>query len=505
MKKMLWCGLFVLLMVCVAPVSASILYTKIGPELGWSQSNGLGINDNDEIVGTALTHEIGHFGFFYKDNIVSILGNDIFPSWAINNNGQIAGTSGSHGVIWENGQIIDDIPGMSFVRSINDNGVVVGAYTQTQCSEVSPGTIFCSEFYHAMAYDHGEIIYLPELPGSFESRAYDINNNGQIVGTSGSHVVLWENGQIIDLGTGGRLVRINDIGQIIAQRNSHAALYEGGSWKDLGTLPGGTVSIARDINNNGVIVGESNIDPNLDPNGNPHAFIYINNEMKPLPDSGDYSRAQEINNHECITGNDGDYAVLWQYIEKPPVANAGQDQTVIVNEVVIFDGSGSTDSDGTIESYAWNFGDIHTGSGETTSHTYTVAGTYTVTLTVTDNEGLTGSDTTVITLPTPGSLEVKSSPSHAKIYINGIDTGKFAKWTFDNLAPGDYDVYVMLEGYAIPETEKVAVISDQTVGLHFMLKKDGTPAPEFPTTILPVTIIIGFLGAVLFIQRTKKN
>jgi PKD repeat protein len=101
----------------------------------------------------------------------------------------------------------------------------------------------------------------------------------------------------------------------------------------------------------------------------------------------------------------------------PPVANAGPDQTVIVNKPVIFDGSGSTDSDGTIVSYAWDFGDTHTGSGVTTTNVYTAAGTYTVTLTVTDNGGLTGSDTAVITVKTPGSLEVKPSPSHANIYI----------------------------------------------------------------------------------------
>ena len=88
-------------------------------------------------------------------------------------------------------------------------------------------------------------------------------------------------------------------------------------------------------------------------------------------------------------------------LNKPPVANAGQDQTVIVNELIMFDGSGSTDSDGTITNYVWDFGDTKTGSGKTTSHIYTAAGTYTGTLIVTDNEGLTGSDTAVITVKTP--------------------------------------------------------------------------------------------------------
>jgi PKD domain len=52
--------------------------------------------------------------------------------------------------------------------------------------------------------------------------------------------------------------------------------------------------------------------------------------------------------------------------------------------------SASKDNDGTITSYAWNFGDGTTGSGATVSHTCTAPPNYTVTLTVTDNGGAIG-------------------------------------------------------------------------------------------------------------------
>ena len=55
---------------------------------------------------------------------------------------------------------------------------------------------------------------------------------------------------------------------------------------------------------------------------------------------------------------------------------------------VAFDASASSDSDGSITSYSWNFGDnTAPGSGVTVNHLYQAAGTFTATLTVTDNRG----------------------------------------------------------------------------------------------------------------------
>jgi PKD repeat protein len=66
--------------------------------------------------------------------------------------------------------------------------------------------------------------------------------------------------------------------------------------------------------------------------------------------------------------------------------------------VVTLSGATSYDTDGSIASYVWNFGDGTTGSGATVQHTYTGVGSYTATLTVTDNRG--GTATTTVGIQT---------------------------------------------------------------------------------------------------------
>ena len=79
-----------------------------------------------------------------------------------------------------------------------------------------------------------------------------------------------------------------------------------------------------------------------------------------------------------------------------PTANAGNDQTVNVGEEVSFDGSLSTDSDGTIVNYHWDFGDGAAIDATTPTHIFTSFGNYTVTLTVTDNDGAAATDSVFI-------------------------------------------------------------------------------------------------------------
>ena len=68
---------------------------------------------------------------------------------------------------------------------------------------------------------------------------------------------------------------------------------------------------------------------------------------------------------------------------------------------VAVDGTASTDPDGSVASYAWNFGDGSTATGSTASHPYAAAGTYTVTLTVTDNLGAVNTVTKSVTVVAP--------------------------------------------------------------------------------------------------------
>lgn len=93
----------------------------------------------------------------------------------------------------------------------------------------------------------------------------------------------------------------------------------------------------------------------------------------------------------------------------PPVAAFSFNTTDLTAE---FDASSSSDADGSIASYQWDFGDGATGSGVTTSHTYATGGSYAVTLTVTDNAGATDSEQQVVTVSSSGggssSLHVES-------------------------------------------------------------------------------------------------
>lgn len=94
----------------------------------------------------------------------------------------------------------------------------------------------------------------------------------------------------------------------------------------------------------------------------------------------------------------------WDSAQPPVPAFTATPNPVAPGSLVAFDATASFDPDGTIISYSWAFGDTSGGTGVTTSHAYSLPGTYTVTLAVLDNEsfGRTIShDVVVQTPPTP--------------------------------------------------------------------------------------------------------
>ena len=101
----------------------------------------------------------------------------------------------------------------------------------------------------------------------------------------------------------------------------------------------------------------------------------------------------------------------------PPVANAGEDQTVTDSdgdgsEAVTLDGWASYDPDGTIVAYQWMEGGNVLSTDVSFTYSFAV-GSHAVTLTVTDNEGATDTDTVTITVnePSAGVTVTRSDPN----------------------------------------------------------------------------------------------
>ena len=106
-----------------------------------------------------------------------------------------------------------------------------------------------------------------------------------------------------------------------------------------------------------------------------------------------------------------DYAI--NTLNQPPIAVISASPTSGPAPLTVsFDGSTSTDTDGAISTYSWNFGDNSIGSGMTASHTYTSAGQYTATLTVTDDKGSTGSSSVVVSvINQPPTAQITATPT----------------------------------------------------------------------------------------------
>jgi len=264
------------------PAPPAFTITDLGPAGMTSTAND--INEHGQVVGVV---------YEFVDT----------PNWLIK----------GQAVLWQDGRMIElgTLGGTySEATAINDHGQVVG-YSKTATGEV-----------RAFLWQNGTMTNLGVLSdGPYAtSEALGINNDGQVVGTSGANSFLWQNGTMTDLGTR-RVVDINDQGHMIgtvpaAPGPLHAILWRDDTTTDLGALPGGT-SAAIALNEQGQVVGASATSTLRDPQS--HAFWWHNGTMQDLGTlGGTWSVAHDINDRGQIVGasslRDGGKtdATLWQ-------------------------------------------------------------------------------------------------------------------------------------------------------------------------------------------------
>jgi probable HAF family extracellular repeat protein len=275
--------------------------------------------------------------------------------WADKVNGR--GWQFRHAFLWQNGKMRDlgtlGGPG-SRAYAINNRGQIVGEADTTSAKDKDGDA-----FHHAFLWQDGMLRDLRTFKGSPGSAAYDINDNGQVVGSADTtnleysevgvlrigRVFLWQSGRMRDLGTLGGPASspggINNRGEIIgyadtARKNedsdphysysyySHAFLWQSGKMHDLGTL-GGRYSSADAINEHGQIVGRAETARKDKYGGRiDHTFLWQSGKMRNLkPIVPDVLFPLLINNRGQVVGQADtpakdkygepiQHAVLWQ-------------------------------------------------------------------------------------------------------------------------------------------------------------------------------------------------
>ncbi|MDQ9090455.1 collagenase [Pseudoalteromonas haloplanktis] len=139
-----------------------------------------------------------------------------------------------------------------------------------------------------------------------------------------------------------------------------------------------------------------------------------------------------------------------------PTAQINGPYSGVQNNEISFTSSGSIDSDGSIVSYQWDFGDGSTSNEANPLHTYTSAGEYSVSLTVVDNEGASTSVTTTASIEQSSSggddilqngqsINVSGQQDELQYFTFEVPQGA-SELTF-NIAggTGDADLYVSYE------------------------------------------------------------
>ncbi|MBB6145142.1 putative HAF family extracellular repeat protein [Silvibacterium bohemicum] len=194
--------------------------------------------------------------------------------------------------------------GNSFAFGIGPEGEVVGIVESR------------ADLRHTQAffYRNGSLEVLPTLGGRFAA-ARSIGKDDLAVGNAETrdqhvHAAEWNRGEVQDLGTlpGGdfsRAFEVNNSGDIAGEANTspngktHAVLWQDGRAHDLGLLPGGSFSSAQAVNGKHEVVGFAD-----DDDGGSKAVLFSNGKIIDLGSFGDEpSSALSINDADQIVGS----------------------------------------------------------------------------------------------------------------------------------------------------------------------------------------------------------
>jgi PKD repeat protein len=172
-----------------------------------------------------------------------------------------------------------------------------------------------------------------------------------------------------------------------------------------------------------------------------------------------------------VIDNDGKSAIATQDIvvyEKPMASFIATPDMGRAPLEVAFDATASSDVDGTIDSYKWDFGDGLTASGKTPIHTFSTPGDFLVVLTVRDNDGYTGTAATTIRI-----LEKPLAPLTASV-VTIVNKSYFFTDSLNKItwAPNpqndglfniaQYRIYRKMEGTGDDQYEFLAEVSSST-------------------------------------------
>lgn len=206
-----------------------------------------------------------------------------------------------------------------------------------------------------------------------------------------------------------------------------------------------------------------------------NALIQLSNE----PWSGYKTLTAYFTNHRVNSNNMYEFDVTYTGIttssiapqNKPPVANINGPYTGIAQSPINFSSNGSSDADGNIASYLWNFGDNTQSTDANPVHTYSTSGTYQVSLTVTDNLGASTTVVTQVTVSNNGSQQIQEKePNNSFATANGAIVSGLPLYA--NFSADDNLDYFYLN-VTEPCDINIVVNNYSGVGLNWLLYKES--------------------------------